>query len=120
MTVKKSPEELRSHKWFGHDDLRSFVHRSRTKQMGYAADDFIGKPVIAIVNTWSDLSPCHSHFRTRAEEVKRGVSQAGGFPSNCQRSVSPKPNETEPADVAIFSLWKPKRCFAASPLTERY
>jgi len=48
--------------------------------MGYALDDFQGKPVIAIINTWSDLATCHSHFRTRAEEVKRGVWQAGGFP----------------------------------------
>src|SRR5215813_3916417 len=78
--MKKSPEQLRSHRWFGRDDLRSFTHRSRTKQMGYALEDFQGKPVIAIVNTWSDLATCHSHFRTRAEEVKRGVWQAGGFP----------------------------------------
>ena len=48
--------------------------------MGYGLDDFHGKPVIAIVNTWSDLATCHSHFRTRAEEVKRGIWQAGGFP----------------------------------------
>src|SRR5215471_9693860 len=80
MARKTHPDQLRSHRWFGLDDLRSFTHRSRTKQMGYAAGDFIGKPVIAIVNTWSDLSTCHSHFRTRAEEVKRGVWQAGGFP----------------------------------------
>ena len=77
---KKTPTELRSHRWFGVDDLRAFGHRSRTKQMGYARADFAGKPVIAIVNTWSDLNPCHMHFRTRAEEVKRGVWQAGGFP----------------------------------------
>ena len=48
--------------------------------MGYSLDDFQGKPVIAIINTWSDLATCHSHFRTRADEVKRGVWQAGGFP----------------------------------------
>jgi dihydroxy-acid dehydratase len=80
MPGKKSPDQLRSHHWFGANDLRSFAHRSRAKQMGYAAEDFADKPVIAIVNTWSDLSTCHSHFRTRAEEVKRGVWQAGGFP----------------------------------------
>jgi dihydroxy-acid dehydratase len=77
---KKTPEQLRSHRWLGVDDLRAFGHRSRAKQMGYARADFAGKPVIAIVNTWSDLNPCHMHFRTRAEEVKRGVWQAGGFP----------------------------------------
>jgi dihydroxy-acid dehydratase len=76
----KTPEQLRSHRWFGLDDMRSFGHRSRTKQMGYGIDDFQGKPVIAIINTWSDLAACHSHFRTRADEVKRGVWQAGGFP----------------------------------------
>lgn len=48
--------------------------------MGYALEDFQGKPVIAVINTWSDLATCHSHFRTRADEVKRGVWQAGGFP----------------------------------------
>jgi dihydroxy-acid dehydratase len=78
--MKKTPEELRSNRWFGANDLRSFGHRSRTKQMGYALEDFYGKPVIAIINTWSDLATCHSHFRERAEEVKRGVWQAGGFP----------------------------------------
>ena len=78
--MKKSPEQLRSWLWFGGDDLRSFGHRSRAKQMGYAAEDFSKKPVIGIINTWSDLTTCHSHFRTRAEEVKRGVWQAGGFP----------------------------------------
>ncbi|HXY89629.1 MAG TPA: L-arabinonate dehydratase [Xanthobacteraceae bacterium] len=78
--MRRKPEQLRSHRWFGAKDLRAFGHRSRAKQMGYAAADFAGKPVIAIVNTWSDLNPCHMHFRTRAEEVKRGVWQAGGFP----------------------------------------
>ncbi len=71
---------LRSARWFEPDDLRSFGHRSRTLQMGYDYPDFMGKPVVAIINTWSDLQPCHAHFRTRAEEVKRGVWQAGGFP----------------------------------------
>ncbi|MCI0338858.1 MAG: dihydroxy-acid dehydratase [Acidobacteria bacterium] len=80
MQRKRSPEELRSHRWFGVTDMRSFAHRSRAKQMGYGHDDYAGKPVIAIINTWSDLTTCHSHFRERAEEVKRGVWQAGGFP----------------------------------------
>ena len=62
------------------DDLRAFGHRSRAKQMGYSTADFAGKPVIAIINTWSDLNACHMHLRQRAEEVKRGVWQAGGFP----------------------------------------
>lgn len=76
----RPPHELRSERWFAPDDLRSFSHRSRLKQMGYDEADFSGKPVVAILNTWSDINPCHSHFRTRAEEVKRGVLQAGGLP----------------------------------------
>ena len=81
MTVRrKQPEQLRSHRWYGVNDVRSFGHRSRTAQMGYSRADYAGKPVIAIINTWSDINPCHSHFRQRAEEVKRGIWQAGGFP----------------------------------------
>jgi len=80
MNSRKRPEELRSHRWYGVHDLRSFGHRSRTKQMGYVAEDYGGKPVVGIINTWSDINPCHTHFRQRAEEVKRGVWQAGGFP----------------------------------------
>ena len=75
-----TPEQLRSHRYFGPDDLRSFGHRSRQKQAGFATEEFEGKPVIAILNTWNDLISCHAHFRERAEEVKRGVWQAGGFP----------------------------------------
>ena len=78
--TRKKPEELRSHRWYGVKDLRSFGHRSRTAQMGYNRSDYAGKPVIAIINTWSEINSCHSHFRQRAEEVKRGVWQAGGFP----------------------------------------
>src|SRR5205807_9546807 len=78
--MNKSPEQLRSQRWFAGEDLRAFGHRSRAKQMGYAVEDFADKPIIGIINTWSDLTTCHSHFRTRADEVKRGVWQAGGFP----------------------------------------
>jgi len=78
--TRKNFSDLRSHRWFGVQDLRSFGHRSRTAQMGYERADYAGKPVIAIINTWSDINHCHTHFRQRAEEVKRGVWQAGGFP----------------------------------------
>jgi dihydroxy-acid dehydratase len=71
---------LRSARWFAPDDFRSFGHRSRFMQMGYAPADWAGKPVIAIINTWSDVNQCHSHFKQRVEDVKRGVLQAGGFP----------------------------------------
>jgi dihydroxy-acid dehydratase len=78
--MTKTPDALRSARWFAPDDLRSFGHRSRFMQMGYGPADWAGKPVIAIVNTWSDINQCHSHFRQRVEDVKRGVLQAGGFP----------------------------------------
>jgi len=78
--MPKQPEQLRSHRWLGVNDLRSFGHRSRLLQMGYERSDFMGKPVIGIFNTWSDINPCHAHFRVRVEEVKRGIWQAGGFP----------------------------------------
>jgi dihydroxy-acid dehydratase len=77
---RKSYDDLRSARWYGASDMRSFGHRSRTKQMGFSAEDYGGKPVIAILNTWSDINPCHQHFRERAQAVKRGVLQAGGFP----------------------------------------
>jgi dihydroxy-acid dehydratase len=79
-TPRKTPESLRSARWFAPDDLRGFGHRSRAMQMGYAPEEWAGKPVIAIINTWSDINPCHTHFKQRVEDVKRGVWQAGGFP----------------------------------------
>ncbi|MBX3604048.1 MAG: dihydroxy-acid dehydratase [Piscinibacter sp.] len=78
--TRKTPDQLRSARWFAPDDFRSFGHRSRFMQMGYGPADWRGKPVIAIVNTWSDVNQCHAHFRQRVDDVKRGVLQAGGFP----------------------------------------
>jgi dihydroxy-acid dehydratase len=81
--ARKTPEQLRSYGWFGGDGpagLRAFGHRSRMRGLGYSAQEHIGKPVIAILNTWSDINPCHMHLRERAQQVKRGVWQAGGFP----------------------------------------
>ncbi len=74
------PTNARSARYFEPDDFRSFGHRSRMSQMGYAPEEYRGKPVIAIVNTWSDLNQCHAHFKQRVEDVKRGILQAGGFP----------------------------------------
>ncbi|WP_245739298.1 L-arabinonate dehydratase [Paracoccus homiensis] len=76
----KTPSQLRSARWFAPDDLRSFGHRSRLMQLGYGEEDFRDKPVIGILNTWSELNSCHAHFRERAQDVRRGVLQAGGFP----------------------------------------
>ncbi|MGI9243988.1 MAG: L-arabinonate dehydratase [Verrucomicrobiales bacterium] len=77
---RKSPEDLRSWRWFGRDELRSFGHRSRAKQAGLDREDWEGKPVIGILNSWSDLNSCHMHFKVLAEQIKRGVLQAGGLP----------------------------------------
>ena len=77
---RKTYQSLRSARWMAPDDFRSFSHRSRIMQMGYGSDDWEGRPVIAVINTWSDAQPCHMHFKDRVEWVKRGILQAGGFP----------------------------------------
>lgn len=74
------PEDLRSYQWYGGDELRSFSHRARSRQLGLNPEDHLGKPLIAILNTWSGINPCHMHLRERAEQVARGVWQAGGYP----------------------------------------
>src|SRR4051812_2638589 len=125
---RKTPEELRSHRWFGVDDIRAFGHPSGLLQTGLSEQDFRGKPGIGIINTWSDLSVCHAHFRTRAEEVKRRVWQAGGFPVELPahpgteqyhkptsmlyriRVAEPGPRvpyeNRNPAGVRYLSLWR--------------
>ena len=80
MRARKTADSLRSARWFAADDLRSFGHRSRMNQIGYAVEEFQGKPIIGVINTWSDFAQCHAHFRHRVEDVKRGVLQGGGFP----------------------------------------
>lgn len=80
MKRRKELSELRSQRWFASDDMRGFAHRQRTQQMGMRREEFMGRPVIGIINTWSEMSPCHAHLRDRAEAVKRGVWQAGGYP----------------------------------------
>src|ERR1700736_917908 len=80
---RKKPEDLRSFRWFGGErtaGLRAFGHRSRMRQLGVEPEEHLGKPLIVILNTWSELNPCHMHLRQRAEQVKRGVLEAGGFP----------------------------------------
>ena len=91
MPARKSPEDLRSHRWLGVNDLRGFGHRARLRQGGFDSADWVGKPVIGIVNTWSDINFCHTHLRARAEDVKRGVWEAGGFPLELPAMSLPKP-----------------------------
>jgi dihydroxy-acid dehydratase len=78
--MPKTYPELRSARWFEGTDRFGFVSRERIKQSGVTDEDFRGKPVIGVLSTWSELNPCHIHFRDRAEKVKRGVWEAGGFP----------------------------------------
>ncbi len=78
--TRKRPDQLRSARWFAPDDLRSFGHRSRAMQLGYAREEWQDRPLIAILNTWSDAQPCHMHFKQRVDDVKRGVLMAGGLP----------------------------------------
>merc|ERR1711991_503605 len=78
--ARKKYEELRSARWMAPDDMRSFGHRSRAMQMGLSRADWEGRPAIEVINTWSEISQCHAHLRDRADWVKRGVHQAGGWP----------------------------------------
>jgi len=78
--MTQSLSNLRSRRWFASDDMRGFAHRQRMQQMGLRREDVLERPIVAIINTWSDLSPCHAHLRERAESVKRGVLMAGGMP----------------------------------------
>lgn len=77
---QKDARALRSARWLDAGDFRSFNHRSRMMQMGFAREDWEGSPVIAILNTWSEINPCHHHFKNRVEDVKRGILRAGGLP----------------------------------------
>ncbi|MEM5327136.1 IlvD/Edd family dehydratase [Paraburkholderia sp. JHI2823] len=72
--------KLRSAAWFGTVDKNGFMYRSWMKNQGIPDHEFVGKPIIGICNTWSELTPCNAHFRKLAEHVKRGVFEAGGFP----------------------------------------
>ena len=76
----RDPATLRSYRWYGPDSLRAFGHRSRARQSGLGESDFYGKPVVGILNTWTDLNSCHLHFKTTVESIKRGVLQGGGLP----------------------------------------
>src|SRR5690242_4281464 len=74
--TKKRPDQLRSARWFAPDDLRAFGHRSRTMQMGYAPEEWKDRPVIAILNTWSDALPSHMHFKSSDDAVNHAVLQS--------------------------------------------
>ena len=121
MTARKTYAELRSARWMAPDDLRSFGHRSRTMQMGYGPEDWEGKPIIAVLNTWSEAQPCHMHFKDRVEWVKRGILQAGRHADGTAGAVA----EREPGEAstrcstATCWRWRPKSCCARIPSTAR-
>jgi len=73
-------KQLRSQSWFGREDIYGFIYRSWMKNRGVPHDQFDGRPVIGICNTWSELTPCNTHFRVIAEHVRHGILEAGGFP----------------------------------------
>ena len=77
MNAKK---ELRSRAWFARQDKNGFYYRSWLKNRGFPQDQFDGRPVIGICNTWSELTPCNTHFKTVADHVRWGILEAGGFP----------------------------------------
>ncbi len=78
--MSRTLDQLRSRRWMADAGMRGFAHRQRLQQMGLRREDVTTRPIVGIVNTWSDLSPCHAHLRERAEAVKRGVLLAGGMP----------------------------------------
>ena len=78
--MQKKLNQLRTQRWFASDDIRGCAHRQRMQQQGLSREEFMGRPIVGILNTWSDLSPCHAHLRDRAQAIKRGVLQAGGYP----------------------------------------
>lgn len=79
-TPKAWPRKLRSQEWFGGSSRDVIYHRGWMKNQGLPHDLFDGRPVIGILNTWSELTPCNAHLRDLAEKVKFGVYEAGGFP----------------------------------------
>src|SRR6476620_2273284 len=113
--ARRQPEDLRSHRWYGQQDMRSFGHRSRTAQMGFDAEDYRGKPVIGIINTWSDINPCHTHFEQRVEGVKRGVWSSGGFPVEL-----PAMSLSEPFQKPTTMLYRNLLAMATEELLRSY
>jgi dihydroxy-acid dehydratase len=96
--------QLRSQRWYGGEGVRGFSHRARTRQMGIAPEEHLGKPVIGVVNTWSEINPCHLHLRDRAEAVKRGVWQAGGYPIELPASAIAGETFTKPTAMLYRNL----------------
>ena len=78
--MKRDPKTLRSRRWFEAKDLRAFGHRSRIQQAGWDENDYEGRPIVGIINTWSDINSCHAHFKARADDLRHGILQAGGVP----------------------------------------
>src|SRR5215469_6570953 len=95
---------LRSQRWYGGEGVRGFSHRARTRQLGVGAEEHTDKPVIGIVNTWSEINPCHLHLKDRAEAVKRGVWQSGGYPIELPASAIAGETFTKPTAMLYRNL----------------
>lgn len=102
--AERDPARLRSQRWYGGEGVRGFSHRARTRQMGIAPEEHQGKPVIGVVNTWSEINPCHLHLRDRAEAVKRGVWQNGGYPVELPASAIAGETFTKPTAMLYRNL----------------
>ncbi len=102
------PRKLRSQHWYGGTSRDTIYHRGWLKNQGYPHDLFDGRPVIGILNTWADLTPCNGHLRELAEKVKAGVWEAGGFPvevpvfSACENTYPPDRDDvSQPCRLAV-------------------
>ena len=105
MTFKPAPwpRQLRSQHWYGGTSRDTIYHRGWMKNQGWPHDLFDGRPVIGILNTWSELNSCHAHFRERAGDVKRGVLAAGGFPVELP-SLSVDESFTKPTSMLYRNM----------------
>ncbi|MBE7181905.1 MAG: dihydroxy-acid dehydratase, partial [Terriglobus roseus] len=99
----EKPSTLRSQQWFGRQDKNGFYYRSWLKNRGFPQDQFDGRPVIGICNTWSELTPCNTHFKTLADHVRCGVLEAGGFPLEFP-AMSPGETLTRPSAMLYRNL----------------
>ena len=99
MTFKPAswPRKLRSQEWYGGTSRDNIYHRGWLKNQGYPDDLFDGRPVIGIMNTWSELTPCNGHLRDLAEKVKAGIWEAGGFPLEVPRGPRGGGTDARPA-----------------------
>jgi dihydroxy-acid dehydratase len=72
------------------DAIKKGIARAPARAMLKATgltDADLAKPLVAIANTWSDVTPCNSHLRGIADKVREGIRAAGGTPIECNTIV---------------------------------